>query len=133
MQSSGPPKVWKKLHLGGFSWFYIWSWLFQPQHIQYKSNTCDYNPQASFIIYYTAECWHLTNLFNRKVETHASVSTSKMEFHLKAWEYDMLISESVRAEPVLLNCQNLILRLLKPPLQESRFNHFWWAQSFWRE
>ena len=61
------------------------------------------------------------------------MSTSKMEFHLKAWEYDTLISESVRVEPELLNCQHLILQLLKPPLQKSRFNHFWWVQSFWRE
>lgn len=77
--------------------------------------------------------WHLTNLFNRKVETGACVSASKMEFHFKAQKSDTLISESVRVEPGLLNCQNLILQLLKPLLQENRFNHFWWAQSFSRD
>lgn len=61
------------------------------------------------------------------------LSTSKMEVHLKAWKYDTLISGSVRVEPGLLNFQNLILQLLKPLLQERKFNHFWWAQSFSRD
>lgn len=52
----------------------------------------------------------------RKVEAGFCVSTSKMEFYLKAQRYDTLISESARVAPGLLNCKNLILQLSKPVL-----------------